>query len=762
MAEKCPHCAAGEEKEQKERSQPSKKYFCPMCEGVESDTPGSCPKCGMDLQKSEESVAPGVQYTCPMHPEIVQDEPGSCPKCGMELEAVQPSEEEENPELREMKKRFKIGLIFGIPVVLIGMAIHIPGTPLNDIMSMRLQQWLQLILTFPVIVWAGKPIFVRAWTALKHKTTNMFTLISMGTGAAYLYSAVATIAPGLFPETMIENGHVHVYFESAAVIIVLVLLGQVLESKARSKTSAAVKELLGLAPQTAQVIRDGEEKEIPINKVKVGDKVRVRPGEKIPVDGRVAEGKSNIDESMITGEPTPVTKESGDKVICGTINQSGGFVMEAEQVGADTMLSQIVKLVTEAQRTRPPIQKIADKVASVFVPSVIAVAIITFFVWIMVGGSGALSQAVVNAVAVLIIACPCALGLATPMSIMVGMGRGAHIGVLFRNAEALEVLSKTDILIVDKTGTLTRGKPSLTGISAFNDFSDDDVLKLAASLERSSEHPIGQAIVDGAEERDIKFSEAKDFESETGKGVAGNIEGKKVIIGKPSFLKENGIDLPENMEKVDKWQKEGKTVIFVGIDQKAAGALAVSDPIKQTTPETLKGLRKKDIKIKMVTGDNQSTAEAVGRQLDIDDIHAEVDPETKQKAVKEIQGKGRIVAMAGDGINDAPALAQADIGIAMGSGTDVAMESAGVTLVKGDLMGILKAIGLSRAVVKNIKQNLFLAFVYNSVAIPIAAGILYPFFGLLLSPVIASAAMTLSSLSVISNALRLRKVDIEK
>ena len=759
----CEHCKNNQNQNhgkepEKEHSKP---YYCPMCEGVESDEPGSCPKCGMALEKADSVSPPSGKtlYTCPMHPEVKQDSPGSCPKCGMDLEPVQvkTETEEDNPELRDMKKRFYVSLIFTVPVFFLAMSDHIPSQPVQKIISKNIGQWFQMILTAPVVIWAAKPFFVRAWTALKHGSTNMFTLISMGTTAAFIYSIAATIFPGIFPESMRHNGLASVYFESSAVIITLVLLGQVLEQKARSKTSSALKELLGLAPSKARVIRDDEEKEIDVSEVQVNDRIRVRPGEKIPVDGVIVKGKSNVDESMITGEPVPATKKEDDSVIGGTINQTGGFVMKAKEVGEDTMLSRIVKMVSEAQRTRPPIQKLADKVAAVFVPVVIAIAILTFVIWMFAGGDNRLSQALVNAVAVLIIACPCALGLATPMSIMVGMGRGAHLGVLFKNAEALEGLSRINTVIVDKTGTLTRGSPAVSDIYPAEGFSEQELLRLSASLEKSSEHPIGRAIVEGAEEKNISLEDAEDFQSETGKGITGKISGKKVFIGSSEWLKENNIDPEPLRNKVEQWRKQGKTVILTGVGDKAAGAIAVSDPIKESTPEAIRTLHEEGIEIKMATGDNETTARAVAKELNIDDVTAEVTPDDKIEIVKQIQKSGKKAAMAGDGINDAPALAQADVGIAMGSGTDVAMESAGVTLVKGDLRAIAKAIYLSRSVVTNIRQNLFLAFVYNTLAIPIAAGVLYPVFGLLLSPMIASAAMTGSSLSVISNALRLRK-----
>jgi Cu+-exporting ATPase len=740
-----------------------KEYFCPMCPGVESDKPGSCTHCGMALERRISSQSsPRINYTCPMHPEVVKDAPGSCPICGMALEAVhvEKTDLEENLESLDMKRRFFVSLPFTTLVFIIAMAHHIPGEPLNKILPLKWNHWIQLILTVPVVFLAGSPIFSRAIIALKHKATNMFTLISLGVGAAFIYSFIATIAPSLFPESLRQHGMVAVYFESAAVIITLVLLGQVLEHKARSRTNSAIRELLDLAPQKATLIRDGNETEIPVEQVQPGDLLRVRPGGKIPVDGTITSGTSSVDESMVTGESLPITKTTGDRVIAGTINQTGSFILKAEQVGKDTLLSRIVDMVSEAQRTRPPIQKLADKAASYFVPSVVGVSILTFLVWYLAGRDARLTAALVNAVAVLIIACPCALGLATPMSIMVGMGRGAHMGVLFRNSEALEILSQIDHLIVDKTGTLTTGKPSITDIVTLPGETEGNLLYLAASLEQGSEHPIGGAIVRAARERKISLSHAEDFKYETGKGISGFVEGKKVVLGSAWFLDEKGIDSYGLEELIREWETEAKTVILIGINGKCAGMIAVSDPIKESTPGAIAAIREKGIKIQMVTGDQEKTAKAVAAKINIQDVTAGVNPEQKISIVKKLQSQGARCAMAGDGINDAPALARADVGIAMGTGTDIAMQSAGVTLVKGDLQGILKAINLSKAVVRNIRQNLVLAFAYNTIAIPIAAGILYPFFGLLLSPMIASAAMTCSSLSVISNALRLRNVRV--
>ncbi|MBN1899978.1 copper-translocating P-type ATPase [Candidatus Sumerlaeota bacterium] len=698
------------------------------------------------------------EYFCPMCPGVESDTPGNCPICGMALEAVRldESEFEEDIESLNMKRRFFISLPFSSLVFIIAMAHHIPSEPLNKILPLDWNHWIQMILTIPVVFWAGMPLFTRAVTALKHKATNMFTLISLGVGAAFIYSVIATIAPSVFPESIRRHGMVAVYFESAAVIITLVLMGQVLEHKARSRTNSAIRQLLDLAPQKATIIRDGKEQEIPVEEVKPGDHVLVRPGGKIPVDGVLIEGASSVDESMVTGEPIPNNKTPGERLIGGTINQTGSFIMKVEQVGKETLLSRIVDMVSEAQRTRPPIQKLADKAASWFVPSVIAVSFLTFVVWYLAGKEARLATALVNTVAVLIIACPCALGLATPMSIMVGMGRGAHLGILFRNAEALETLSGIDRLIVDKTGTLTKGKPALTDMEPLSGETAENLLYMAASLEQNSEHPIGRAIVHAAKEKNIPLAHPEDFRYETGKGVSGYVDGKRVVLGSAWFLDEKGIDSYGLDDRIQKWEMEGKTVILAGINGKCSGIMAVSDPIKDTTPAAIDALSKQGIKIRMVTGDREKTALAVAAKINIQDVTAGVNPEQKIAIVEKLQSEGSRCAMAGDGINDAPALAKADVGIAMGTGTDIAMESAGVTLVKGDLQGIVKAISLSKAVVRNIRQNLFLAFAYNTIAIPVAAGILYPVFGLLLSPMIASAAMTFSSLSVISNALRLR------
>jgi Cu+-exporting ATPase len=683
-------------------------------------------------------------YTCPMHPEIRQPGPGACPKCGMALEPeVASGAEVENPELGQMTRRFWVSLGLSVPTLVIAM------------LGLKGLAWLQLALATPVVLWGGWPFFQRGWASIVHRSLNMFTLIALGTGVAYVYSVVATLAPRMFPESFRgHNGGVSVYFEAAAVITTLVLLGQVLELRARSKTSSAIKALLGLAPKTARVIHDdATEADVPLEQVKPDDRLRVRPGERVPVDGVVLEGASAVDESMITGEPIPVEKKTGDRVTGGTVNATGGFVMRAERVGSDTLLAQIVRMVSEAQRSRAPIQRLADVVASWFVPVVIAAAVITFVVWAWLGPEPKFAYAIVNAVAVLIIACPCALGLATPMSIMVGTGRGARAGVLIKNAEALEVLEKVDTLLVDKTGTLTEGKPKLVTVVGED---ESEMLRLAASLERASEHPLAAAINAGAEQRGLKLSSVSDFHSLTGKGVAGTIDGHKIMIGNQQL----GIDSGKFDQRAESLRQDGQTVVFVAVDGQVAGLLGVADPIKASTSEAIRLLQEDGIKIVMVTGDSRTTAAAVARKLGIDEVEAEVLPDRKREVVQRLQQQGRIVAMAGDGVNDAPALAQAQVGIAMGSGTDVAMESAGITLVKGDLRGIVKARRLSRATMRNIRQNLFFAFVYNVLGVPLAAGALFPVFGLLLNPMIASAAMSLSSVSVISNALRLRKMSL--
>jgi Cu+-exporting ATPase len=724
------------------------------------------PKDFLNGKKKRQKAAANDQrlYTCPMHPEVEQVGPGDCPKCGMDLEPKEVSaEEEESPELKSMTRRFWVCLVLTLPVFLIAMSEAIPGLDLHRMLSKQAQIWVQFILATPVVLWGGKPFFERGWKSLVNRSLNMFTLIAIGTGVAYLYSLVAVFFPDLFPASFRgPGGNVAVYFEAAAVITTLVLLGQMLELRARQRTSGAIRALLNLAPKTARIVReDGNEEDIPLEDVQEGDRLRVRPGEKVPVDGSIADGSSSLDESMVTGEPLPVEKTKGDEVTGGTLNKSGTFIMTAERVGRDTMLAQIVQMVHEAQRSRAPIQGLADKVASYFVPAVVGVSLVTFIVWALVGPEPRLTHALVNAVAVLIIACPCALGLATPMSIMVGTGKGATSGVLIKNAEALETMEKIDTLVVDKTGTLTEGKPKLTTIEAVGDFSKEDVLRLSASLEQGSEHPLAASIVDAAKERDLQLSATDDFEAKTGMGVMGQTDGRKMAVGNQKLFDELAIDISDLSERAEDLRKEGATAMFIAIDGKPAGLLGVSDPIKKSTPEAIRALHDMGLRIAMLTGDNETTARAVADELNIDDVEAEVSPDRKNEIVKQLRDEGRTVAMAGDGINDAPALAQAHVGIAMGSGTEVAMESAGITLMKGDMTGIVKAVRLSHATMSNIRQNLFFAFIYNSLGVPIAAGILYPFFGLLLSPMIAAAAMSMSSVSVVGNALRLRKVHLD-
>jgi len=696
-------------------------------------------------------------YTCPMHPQIEQDHPGNCPICGMTLEPKTQiaGNEEENAELRDMTRRFWIGAVLALPVFVLGMAHVFPNAPIW--VASDGSRWLQFLLSTPVVLWCGWPFFVRGWQSIRNRSPNMFTLIAMGVGVAYIYSAVVMVAPSIFPASFQEHGKIGVYFEAAAIITVLVLLGQVLELRARSRTGSAIRALLGLAPTTARVVRDNEERDVALDQVHPGDKLRVRPGEKIPVDGKITEGRTSVDEAMLTGEPMPVEKTIGDRVTGGTINQTGSFLMSTEKVGADTVLSRIVEMVAQAQRSRAPIQGLADKVASWFVPAVIAAAALTFIVWSTLGPEPRFAHAIVNAVAVLIIACPCALGLATPMSIMVGVGRGAQAGVLIKQAEAMERLEKVDTLVVDKTGTLTEGRPRLTSIVASNSLDENQLLAAAAAVEQQSEHPLAASIVRGAKDRHVALASVTDFQSTTGGGVIGRVDGHEILIGKPQFLRAQNVSGIEPLEKqAGELQAQGQTVVFAAVDRRAAGIMAVSDPIKESSVDAIRHLHKLGIKIIMLTGDNERTANAVARKLGIDEVEAGVVPQRKNERVRQLHEQGRIVAMAGDGINDAPALAAADVGIAMGTGTDVAMESAGVTLVKGDLRGIEKAIRLSRAMMRNIRQNLFFAFIYNALGIPIAAGALYPLFGWLLSPMIAGAAMSLSSVSVIANALRLR------
>ena len=706
----------------------------------------------------------GTEYTCPMHPEVVRNAPGFCPICGMALEPRTASlEEEDNSELIDMKRRFWVSAALSLPLLILAMSEMLPGDPLRAAIGSEWFNWISLALAAPVVLWGGWPFFVRAWYSIVNLNLNMFTLIGLGVAVAFVFSLIATLFPQIFPHSFTgHSGTVPVYYEAAAVITTLVLLGQVLELKARSSTSAALKALLGLAPKTARAIsQDGSEYDVPLDHVMKGNRLRVRPGEKIPVDGVVLEGVSSVDESMVTGEPIPVEKTAGDRVIGATVNGNGSLVMQAERVGSETLLSQIVQMVAEAQRSRAPIQKLADVVSGYFVPTVILIALVTFFIWAMLGPQPPLAYAIINAVSVLIIACPCALGLATPMSIMVATGKGAHAGVLFRNAEAIEVLRDIDTLVVDKTGTLTEGKPKLTTVAPADGFDEKTVLQLAASLERASEHPLAAAIVSGAEERGVDLVRTESFESITGKGVKGSVNGRSVALGNRAMLDDLGVHAYELAERAEQYRKDGQTVMFVVVDGEGAGILGVADPIKESTPPAIRQLHEQQIRVVMLTGDNRTTAESVAQQLGIDEVVAEVLPNQKAEAVKRFQSEGRRVAMAGDGINDAPALAQADVGIAMGTGTDVAMQSAGVTLVKGDLQGIVRAIRLSRATMKNIKQNLFFAFVYNALGVPIAAGALYPFLGLLLSPMIAAAAMSFSSVSVIGNALRLRSVQLD-
>lgn len=702
-----------------------------------------------------------VEYTCPMHAQVRQMGPGTCPICGMALEPVLATAEQgESPELRDMTKRFWIGAALTVPVFALEMGGHLFN--IHHLIAQQTSNWVQLLLGTPVVLWAGWPFFVRAVASVKNRSLNMFSLIALGTGAAWIYSMVGTIAPALFPsELRLEDGAVQIYFEAAAVITVLVLLGQVLELRAREKTSGAIKALLGLAPKTAvKVNADGTDDTVPVDAIQVGDRLRVRPGEKVPVDGELVDGKGNVDESMVTGEPIPVAKAVGSKVTAGTLNQTGGFVMRAEKVGADTLLSQIVHMVAAAQRSRAPIQRMADQVAGWFVPVVILIAVLTFVVWLVWGPSPAFSYALITAVAVLIIACPCALGLATPMSIMVGVGKGAQHGVLIRDAEALERMEKVDTLVLDKTGTLTEGRPKVVHVEPARGFGKDDVLQKLASVERASEHPLAMAIVNAAQEGKLNLSAVTDFDSPVGKGVVGTVDGQRVVSGSAKFLAEGGIDSAALNPAAEAQRSKAATVIFVGVDGKLAGFVAIADPIKATTPQALAALKAADIRIVMLTGDGKTTAEAVGKQLGIDEVVAEVFPEDKVAVVQRLMKEGRVVGMGGDGVNDSPALAAATVGIAMGTGTDVAMESAGITLLKGDLMGIVRARTLSHAVMRNIRQNLFLSFAYNVAGIPLAAGVLYPFFGVLLSPVVAAAAMALSSVSVIGNALRLRTVKV--
>jgi len=743
---------------------PTRNYICPMDPEVHEQNPGACPKCGMALEPTLPSApATRVEYTCPMHPEIVRSEPGACPICGMALEPRTVSaSEEENSELSDMTRRFWISVALTTPVLVLGMSDLIPGQPLDRVLSMRAIGWIELLLATPVVLWGGFPFFQRGWASIANRSLNMFTLIALGTGTAYIYSMIAVLFPGIFPpsfQTM--PGVVPVYFEAASAITTLVLLGQVLELRARSRTSSAIRALLNLAPKFARLVRaDGTEIDVLAEHVQPGDTLRVRPGERVPVDGLVLEGSSSVDESLMTGESIPVEKTEGSRVTSGTINGTGTFVMRAERVGSETLLAQIVRMVSEAQRSRAPVQKLADRVAAYFVPAVVLVAILTFAIWGVFGPEPKLAHALLNAVAVLIIACPCALGLATPMAIMVGTGRGALAGILIKNAESLEILEKVDTVVVDKTGTLTEGKPRVTSLIPAAGSDEARVLEVAAALERPSEHPLAAAILAAAEDRGIELGSVTDFRSLTGKGITGRIGKSNAALGNRALFAELQIPLGPLDDRAKSLEAEGQTAMFVAADGKAIGVIAVSDPIKPTTAEAIDRLHRDGIRIVMLTGDSRGTAESVARQLKIDSVQAQVLPNQKGEIVNQLKAEGRIVAMAGDGVNDAPALAAANVGIAMGTGTDVAIESAGITLLKGDLVGVARARALSRATMRNIRQNLFFAFAYNVLGVPIAAGILYPFFGLLLSPILASAAMTFSSVSVITNALRLRRVNL--
>jgi P-type Cu+ transporter len=741
-----------------------KKYFCPMCEGMESDKLGSCSKCGMRLERNPAFREQNkIIYTCPMHRQIQQDHPGSCPICGMTLEPMtaEGGNEEEQREVNALSRKFWIALVLTIPVLILAMGHAIPGLNVDSIIPRQIGKWIEFGLTTPVVLWAGGFFFTRAWQSIVNRSLNMFTLIAVGVGAAYVFSAVAVLAPGIFPESFRQHGEVGLYFEAAAVITTLVLLGQLIEAKARSRTGQAIKALLGLAAKTAHRVGDGQEEDIPVDAIQKGDLLRVRPGEKVPIDGVIVEGQSNIDESMITGEPMPVSKRAGDKVVGATVNQTGSFLMRAERIGSETLLAQIVQMVAAAQRSRAPIQKLADTVSGYFVPAVISIAGITFIVWSIVGPPPAMAYALVNAVSVLIIACPCALGLATPMSIMVGVGRAAQAGILVKNAEAIEITEKVTHLITDKTGTLTAGKPEVVSRISDKGTSERDLLQIAASGETHSEHPLARAIVEVAKKEQIALRDVTDFQSTTGGGLSAQIDGRTVLVGKEKFLVDSGATLSDELKRqAYRLQEQAQTTVWVALDGHAVGVLGIADPIKPTTRTAIRALHVMGLKIIMCTGDNRRTAESVARELGIDEFQAEVMPDEKIEIVKRLKASGAIVAMAGDGINDAPALAAADVGIAMGTGTDVAIESASITLVKGDLMGIVKAMHLSRAVMRNIRQNLFFAFIYNALGVPIAAGVFYPLFGILLSPMIAGAAMSFSSVSVIANALRLRTVKL--
>ena len=737
-----------------EDARPASSYVCPMCPEVREVKPGPCPSCGMALEPDQPVEQTRTEYTCPMHPEIVRSGPGSCPICGMALEPRTVAVEEQNPELHNMTRRFWVSTAFTVPLLGIAMAGMLPTNPLRP---GPLLAWIEFILASPVVLWGGWPFFQRGWASIVNRSTNMFTLIAMGTGVAYVYSVVATAAPNIFPTSFRDmSGRPAVYFEAAAAIVTLVLLGQVLELRARSRTGAAIRALLNLAPRSARIVRENGEMDIPLEHVSRGDRLRVRPGEKVPVDGIVLEGHSSIDESMITGESAPVEKKVGDRVIGATVNGAASFLMTAERIGSETLLAQIVRMVSQAQRSRAPIQRLADKVSGWFVPTVIAIAAIAFALWATIGPEPRLAHAVVNAVAVLIIACPCALGLATPMAVMVATGRGAHVGVLIKNAEALEVLEKVDTLVLDKTGTITEGKPRVVSVQTADGVSEGELLRVLASLEQGSEHPLAAAILSSAKDRNLNVSPVSEFQSHSGQGIIGKIDGSEIIAGNEHILDRYHVS-PENLRShADEVRALGQSVVFAARNGRTLGFVGIADPIKSSTPAALTQLRTEGLRLVMLTGDSPITAGAVAKQIGIEEFQAGVLPQNKSEIIKELQRQGRVVAMAGDGINDAPALAQADVGIAMGTGTDVAIESAGITLVKGDLAGIVRARKLSRAMMNNIRQNLFFAFIYNSAGVPIAAGLLYPFFALLLSPILAAAAMSFSSVSVIANSLRLK------
>jgi len=755
-------CQHGDNEDHGLADNPRKPYFCPMCPEVESNKPGDCPKCGVRLERNPAYRSPANKtiYTCPMHPEIEQDHPGDCPICGMRLEPKTgvAKGQEEDEETRSLASKFWLSLVLAIPLLFLTLGQMVPGLSVDHWVPAKINQWVQLVLATVIVFWCGGIFFVRAWRSIVNRSLNMFTLIGVGVGMAYVYSTIATVFPGLFPDSFKHHGQIDLYFESAAVITVLVLFGQWLEARARSKTGKAIQSLLGLAAKSAHRLNaTGIEEEIPVDALQPGDLVRVRPGEKVPTDGVIQEGSSSIDESMITGEPIPVEKRVGDRVIGATVNQTGSFVLRVEKVGSETVLSQIVHMVAEAQRSRAPIQKLADQVSGWFVPAVILVALLTAIIWAVWGPPPSLVYAVVNAVAVLIIACPCALGLATPMSIMVGVGRAAQLGILVKNAEAIEIAEKITYLVVDKTGTLTAGRPTVTDIIPSAGFDENGVLAAAASVESQSEHPLAKAVVTEATQRGIPQRTVQDFLSVTGAGLQAKVDGKKVLVGRQTFLQDNGVTgLKELTDQANRLSEQARSLVWVACDGVAVGLIGIADPIKETTPGSIQQLHAMGIKVVMATGDNPQTAHAVAKQLQIDEVHAGLKPEDKQRLVQELKQRGAKVAVAGDGINDAPALAAADVGIAMGTGTDVAIQSAGLTLVKGDLSGIAKALQLSKAVMRNIRQNLFFAFIYNLLGVPIAAGVLYPFFGLLLNPMIAGAAMSFSSLSVVSNALRLR------